>query len=227
MGSNLTSRRQRVRTNGVISNSLLVESGVPQGSVLGPLLFIMFINDITKICSRYLFADDCILEQYGETPTLAINKTNEKLPTVASWYSTNLLQLNSNKTAVMIIFNRRVNTDNLPHVIIQGHSASFTLTFNYLGLHIDTALNWNEHISRIQNKVMPIIWKFSKIRNLIDLATSRLYYITLIRPHLEYAAATLFNTSVKNCKILETMQNRCLRIIAQATRRTPSSALRK
>ena len=77
---------------------------------------------------------------------------------------------------------------------------------------------------------MPIIWKFSKIRYLIILISPHHdynYYTTLIRPHLEYDAATLFNTSVKNCKILETMQNRCLRIIAQAKRRTPSSALQK
>ena len=227
MESYLTSRRQCVNTNGVVSNSLPIQSGVPQGSVLGPLLFIMFINDITKVCPCYLFADDCIIEQFSETPTLAINKTNNLLPSITTWYTNNLLKLNTKKTTVMIISNRQVDTNTLPHITIDGHNALFSPTMKYLGLIIDNSLNWNDHVASIKKKVMPLIWKFSQIRYLIDQATSRLYYTSLIRPHLEYAAATLFNCSSSNCNTLETMQNRCLRIIARAESRTSSATLRE
>ena len=227
MESYLTSRRQCVNTNGVVSNSLPIQSGVPQGSVLGPLLFIMFINDITKVCPCYLFADDCIIEQFGETPTLAINKTNNLLPSITTWYTNNLLKLNTKKTTAMIISNRQVDTNTLPHITIDGHNALFSPTMKYLGLIIDNSLNWNDHVASIKKKVMPLIWKFSQIRYLIDQATSRLYYTSLIRPHLEYAAATRFNCSSSNCNTLETMQNRCLRIIARAESRTSSATLRE
>ena len=65
MSSYLTPRYQRVQVNGTISITLPVNTGVPQGSILGPLMFIMFINDLTEVCTYYLFADDCIIEQYG------------------------------------------------------------------------------------------------------------------------------------------------------------------
>ena len=155
----------------------------------------MFINDITKVCPCYLFADDCIIEQFGETPTLAINKTNNLLPSITTWYTNNLLKLNTKKTTVMIISNRQVHTNTLPHITIDGHNALFSPTMKYLGLIIDNSLNWNDHIASIKKKVMPLIWKLSQIRYLIDQATSRLYYTSRIRPHLEYAAATLFLTA--------------------------------
>ena len=134
MESYLTSRQQCVNTNGVVSNSLPIQSGVPQGSVLGPSIFIMFINDITKACPCYLFADDCIIEQFGETPTLAINKTNNLLPSITTWYTNNLLKLNTKKTTVMIISNRQVDTNTLPHITTDGHNALFSPSMKYLVL---------------------------------------------------------------------------------------------
>ena len=97
--SYLSSRNQSVKINNVTSNPLLITTGIPQGSILGPLLFIMFINAITNSCLCYLFADDCIIEEAGESPTSAISKTNQTLPQVLNWYTRNLLKINTDKTS--------------------------------------------------------------------------------------------------------------------------------
>ena len=113
MSSYLDKRHQSVKTNGVISTSRSIHAGVPQGSVLGPLLFIMFVNDITRSFPCYLFADDCIIEQSGYTATQAITKTNNLLVGVANWYECNLLKLNTTKTGKMVLSNRRLLTKKL------------------------------------------------------------------------------------------------------------------
>ena len=125
MSSYLDKRHQSVKTNGVISTSRSIHAGVPQGSVLGPLLFIMFVNDITRSFPCYLFADDCIIEQSGYTATQAITKTNNLLVGVANWYECNLLKLNTTKTGTMVLSNRRLLTEKLPPVIISGDIAKY------------------------------------------------------------------------------------------------------
>ena len=177
-----------------------------------------------RIC--YLFADDCIVEQHGETPQSAIAKTNN-LPKISKWHSDNLLKLNAAKTSVLIVANKRLDTDNLNPVILQGKIATFTKTMKYLGLHLDAALTWKDHIAKTKVKIMPMVWKFAKLRHLMDYSTAHTYYTSMIRPCIEYAAAVLFNVSGQSCKTLETIQNRCLRIIAIAEPRTNTTTIRK
>ena len=208
--SYLSSRNQSVKINNVTSNPLLITTGIPQGSMLGPLLFIMFINDITNSCLCYLFADDCILEEAGESPTSAISKTNQTLPQVLHWYTRN----------------QTTDTDHYDNVQINGQPILISNCIKYLGLHIDHHLNWNEHIRMTKNKIMPIVWNFSKIRHLINEATAKLYYTSLIRPLMDYAAATLYNMSGANTQILEIIQNKFLRIITKTHSRTHRYVLR-
>ena len=191
MSSYLASRYQRVKVNGTISNTLPVNTGVPQGSILGPFMFIMFINDLTEECTCYLFADDCIIEQNGETPELAVKKTNNTLPAVIRWYSNNLIKNNASKTQLT--------------PVNQGGIAKFTNTMKYLGLYIDSSPSRKYHINMTKNKVMPIVWALAKISHLIDEQTARMYYVSIIRPHLEYAAAVLFIMSGQCSTVLETL----------------------
>ena len=226
ISSYLTPRQQCLQVNGVISQTMHVTSGVPQGSALGPFFFIMFVNDLTKECPCYLFADDCIVEQHGEPPLSAIAKTNILLPKISKWYSDNPLKLNAAKTSVLIVANKRLDTDNLNPVILQGKIATFTKTMKYLGLPLDASLTWKDHIAKTKVKIMPMVWKFAKL-HLMDYSTAHTYCTSMIRPCIEYAAAVLFNVSGQSSKTLETIQNRCLRIIAIAKPRTNTTAIRK
>ena len=226
MISYLTSRSQRVKTNGIISTNMHVLSGVPQGSVLGPILFIMFVNDLANTYPCYLFADDCIIEQYGTTPTVAIENSNLILPSIVDWYKSNLIKLNTNKTSVIMLTNRPIDTNCLIPVMVNGNIGTFSHSMKYLGIWLDPALNWNMHIEYVKSKIMPLVWKFSQIRQNIDQSTAKLYYTSLLRPQLEYAATVIFNLSSTNSKTLETIQNRCLRIITQSPLRTSAANLR-
>ena len=188
-GTYLTSRCQYVKTNGVISTRRRVLSGVPQGSVIGPLMSIMFVNDLAHTCPCYLFADDCMIEQYGNTPIDVVTTTNELLPTVTKWYENNLLKLNTSRAYVMMLANRQIDTDQL---VLNGNTATYTNSFKYLCIHLNTTLSWNEHIACTKNKILSVISKFARIRHLTD----------------QQAAAVLFNMSATNINIIEILQNR-------------------
>ena len=99
-------------------------------------------------------------------------------------------------------------------------------SLKYLGLTLDRALNWNNHIINVKNKVMPIVWNFARTRRLMDFTTALTFYTSIIRPNLEYASAVLHNMSNTNSETIETIQNRCLRIITQCHPHTPSTVLR-
>ena len=134
---------------------------MPQWSVIGPLMFILFVNDLAHTCPCYLFADDCMIEQYGNTP---IDNHNKRItPTVTKWYENNLLKLNTSKAYVMMLANRQSDTDQLPPVVLNGNTATYTNSFKYLGIHLDTTLSWNEHIACTKNKILPVISKFARI----------------------------------------------------------------
>ena len=143
--SYLSNRVQSVKVNNSISDPLPIRTGVPQGSVIGPLLFILFINDLTNIGSCYLFADDCIIEQTGDTLETAISQTNRQIKYYTDWYRSNLLKINANKSAVLLLTNRPTNTDRLQPVTVDGLTVPFNHSLKYLGLTLDRALNWNNH----------------------------------------------------------------------------------
>jgi hypothetical protein len=204
-----------------------IRCGVPQGSVIGPLLFILFVNDITNIAPCYLFADDCIVEQTGETPQSAVDKTNKLLPDITKWYSTNLLKMNSDKPTVLLLSNKSIDSSQFQPVNINSFNVPFSKSLKYLGVYLEPSLTWNYHIATTKRKVMPLVINFSRIRNLIDQCTAKLFYTSLIRPILEYASPVLFSMSVTNSSILETIQNKCIQIILQENPRVSSHYIRE
>ena len=121
---------------------------------------------------------------------------------------------------MILLSNTTTDTTILNIVQINGRPVLFSNSIKYLDLHVDNHLNWNGHIRIIKNTIMPIVWNFSKVRYLINEATAKLYYTSLIRPLLEYSVATLYNMSGTNAQILEQIQNKCLRIITKAHSRT-------
>ena len=145
-----------VKFNNTISSKENITCGVPQGSVLGPLLFLIYMNDIhkcSKILSFILFADDTNAF-YSDTNVKALNQTlNNELIKVSKWLQVNKLTLNIKKTQV-ILFNAKNKKVKEPLKLkINGENIKQVNSTKFLGIIIDSKLTWKQHIAHIQHKI--------------------------------------------------------------------------
>ena len=151
----LTNRKQMVNYKSVNSDTLVVSCGVPQGSVLGPLLFLIYVNDISQsssLLSFLLFADDTNLF-FSHKDIKILGKTvNEELCKVANWLACNKLSLNVKKTHFMIFKakNKKMNLD--LNIKIGNEIIERVNNTNFLGLIIDDDLSWKHHIIKVTSK---------------------------------------------------------------------------
>ena len=168
MKSYLEHRKQFVQFDECISEMKAIHKGVPQGSILGPLLFLIYINDIPNSSNLFnflMYADDTTLycclkdiDSVNKEPVL-----NSKLKGVQLWLSANKLTLNVNKSNYML-FSKHKNTQ-LPKLNLQINNSNILSTseFNFLGFHINTKLNWDTHVNIIGNKISRVIGIIKKI----------------------------------------------------------------
>lgn len=209
--SYLSNRAQAMKSNGHVSSLANLSTGVPQGSVLGPLLFIIFINDLMEIDHCYLFADDCLLMTYGSRMEESAANMERLINIASKWYDKNLLVLNATKTDVMTITNHK--TGKPPDIALKDITIKQSRKIKYLGVIIDDRLNFKLNINKIKQKVYPIITNFERNRKYISPDLAALWYTGLIRPHLEYCAPLTFSTNLSNREVLLKIENRCIKII--------------
>ena len=169
MKSYLENRKQFVQFDECISEMIAIHKGVPQGSILGPLIFLIYMNDIpnsSNLLNFLMYADDttlyCSLEDIDN-----INKEqilNSVLKSVHLWLSANKLTLHVNKSKFML-FSKHKNTQ-LPKLNLQINNSNIQSTseFNFLGLRINTKLNWNTHVNVIGNKISSGIGMIKKLQ---------------------------------------------------------------
>jgi hypothetical protein len=208
--------------NGFYSDWAKVQSGVPQGSVLGPLLFLIYINDITKeiSCNIRLFADDCILykEIKNQEDSILLQRDLDKL---VKWSEQWQMRFNVKKCSIMQISNKRNKTGynyTMNNTILQ-HVTSHP----YLGVEIQDDLRWDDHINKITNKASRTLGMLR--RNLwgCNVQTKSLAYLSLVRPQIEFAASVWDPHLKKHCHKLDMIQRRGARF-AVSDYRTTSSA---
>ena len=155
--SYLNKRKQKVFVNGVESDFLKVNSGVPQGSILGPVLFLVYINDIvnaTNYFSIRLFADDTSLTAAGKDLDLLLQRINAELPAIYKWLCSNRLTLNLSKTKYLVFQPRqKVNSNLHPPLKIADQYLEQSYNIKYLGLVIDYFLSWHDQFDHISSKI--------------------------------------------------------------------------
>ena len=213
--SYLQSRSQYVKVNNVCSSLIDIIFGVPQGSILGPLLFLIFINDLPDATKFYvkLFADDTFLCYENKSFDALESEVNNELSKVYAWLASNRLTLNISKSKYMIISKRR-NPPNL-NICLNGNSMQSCDTYKYLGVHFDKDLNWKHHIEYVTNKISKSCGALAKVRHCVDIKTLTNVYHALINSYIRYGIVVWGGASANALKPLQTMLNKAIRIISQ------------
>lgn len=208
----LTNRSQYTVVNNSASTCRQVSSGVPQGSVLGPLLFLIFINDLpTSITSNIrLFADDCVVyRSVSDINDHLLLQTD--LSIIADWCRVWQMTLNLEKCQ-LLTFSR--STPSFNHVYkLNDVPLNRCYTYKYLGVHLTSDLSWKSHI---QNIVKNASKSLGYLRRTLKFAPSRtklIAYQTLVRPKLEYASPIWSPWQHYLTNDLESVQSRALRFI--------------
>ena len=211
----LTNRTQQVLLEGNMSSSINVTSGVPQGSVLGPLLFLIYINDlpadyIQNNSTVKLFADDTIIYHpiNNQQDPIALQ---EDLDSLQRWESDWLMHFHPQKCQTMHITNKRNIIQST--YTIHNHKLQTTNTAKYLGIHIHSTLNWNTHINKTAQRANTTSAFLHRNIRTCPRKTKHLAYTTLVRPILEYASIIWDPHTASNINKLETVQRRSARHI--------------
>ena len=215
----LSERKQRVVINNSTSSWRDINAGVPQGSILGPLLFIVFINDIlTDINSTIkLFANDTSLYLIVDDPQETAQTLNDDLVKLHAWSTKWLVNFNPQKTETMTI-SRKLNKPNQPNLIMNNTIISTVTEHKHLGLQLSDDGNWNKHIDMITKKAFSRVNILRKFKFILDRKTLETIYITFIRPLLEYADVVWDTKTQILINKLENVQVEAARIVTGGTR---------
>ena len=216
--SYLSCRTQLVAIRGVDSNPVPVLSGVPQGSVLGPLLFLIYVNDLSLTSfslssSLVLYADDTTLFKPIVTPSDLVDFQSD-INSIHDWFCLNHLTANASKTKLMIISTKR---DPFPDVALTLNNQPIerVSSAKFLGIILSDKLSWDLYVDHICKKARKTIGFIHRSFHSAPINTRRTLYLALVRPILEYASTTWHPLNIKLTNRIESTQRFACRVILQ------------
>ena len=226
--SYLSNRTQYVCLNNIKSQSRKVECGVPQGSVLGPLLFVIYVNDFYKSSSKLsfiLYADDSNLFASHKDPQTLLNTVNTELKSVYNWIKANKLSLNLSKTNYML-FSNTIN--NLPGPItINNTDINKVQSMKFLGVHIDCKLSWKNHINQMCKVISRNIGVINRLKWTLPPKILLSLYSTLVLPHLTYGILAWGNSPQYLMDRVLLLQKKAMRVINHSSYNSSTDSLFK
>ena len=229
--SYLNQRKQRCFVNGSLSSCCSLSCGIPQGTMLGPLLFILYINDLPNCLissSSRMYADDTHITFASNNIKTIEENLNEDLSKVNEWLVSNKLTLNSSKTEFLLIGSRqRLATLTSPAITINGSRIKQVMSSKSLGVIIDQNMTWDAHISFICKKIASGIGALKRVRPFVPFETFLTIYDSLIRPHFEYCSVVWSSCNKNLSEKLQKLQNRAARIISHSSYDTNANLIFK
>ena len=212
---------QCVYCNGLFSDLRAIKFGVPQGSNLGPLLFLIYINDLPNVSSRLyfiLFADDTnVFYSHSSLDTL-FQIVNAELSLAADWFCANKLTLNLNKTNFILFkSHRKICPSQYPMLSINGTPLSRVESTKFLGVYVDQHMTWKDHIKSISSKIAKNTGIIARTAHILPPSIRLKLYYSLIYPYLAYCNLVWASTYTTRLQRLITLQKRVIRIVAGTT----------
>ena len=223
--SYLHNRQQRVVVGGKHSSWGTIQAGVPQGSVLGPLLFLVFINDITAVvnCNIRLFADDTTIFITVDDPIEAAETLNSNLESISIWAKKWLITFSPPKTECLTVSRKRNPFH--PPIYFDGSAVSEVNHHKHLGITLSNDLKWEIHVNDIVSKAGKRADILSRLMYKLDRKTLEVMYKSFIRPVIEYGDVLLSNITDGQAYKLECVQKRCARVVCGGIRGTSRHVL--
>lgn len=223
-------RKQYVWAGGSVSEQRDILCGVPQGSILGPLLFLIYINDIcnsSNILKFRLFADDTNLFYSTNNSRINLDVVDKELAKVNNWCNANKLTINIDKTNYMIFKTNQRSTNICGNLTINSTPIQCVSNSVYLGVVLDSSLTWREHINKIVRKISSKIGVIGRLRHLLPRHVLLMLYNSIILPHLSYCIEIWGNTFKSIIDPLYKLQKKLVRLITFSAPRAPSAPLFK
>jgi hypothetical protein len=238
--SYLKGRQQRVDINGNLSSSRALDISVLQGSILGPILFLCYINDLHLCTSLFtsMFADDTACADADSDLHSLITRANCELKKVALWFRANKMAVNIGKTKFIVFHNRGKNVDlnglNIvyddnepladdPHLVVpleryhDGHPKPECRAYKLLGIHLDEHLNFNFHTNFLCNKLSRSLFCIRRAKNILTPLALKTLYFAFIQSHLNYCPIILSSISQQNFNQIKLIQKKAIRIVTNST----------
>ena len=234
IGNYLTGRSQYVNIDGTLSQSKPVHLGVPQGSVLGPLLFLVFINDLPTAVGHSvvdIYADDTTLSYSSDVrnaPDTLSTSLQRDMDEVVRWSNENMMILNGSKTKCMMVTGKRLakNMEEDQLLLkINGKRLEQVTSQKLLGVIIDDKLNFDDHIEELCKKIFQRIAVLKKIRCFMPLEQRMLYYNSIIKQVMLYGSSIWTSCTIDSLTKVLKLQKRAARVILNADTRDNSVEL--
>lgn len=226
----LNERKQYVLYNNKKSDIFDIICGVPQGSVLGPLLFILYTNDLPQNLAQtkcILYADDTTVYLSDQNQQDLFDRMNKDLAILSDWFKANNLSLNSNKSNHVFFAHNTKSVSCSRELFIDESCIDRVKCTKFLGLHIDEDLQWHEQINYCRKKITNGLYALNMSKHFLSTQNLKMIYYSLIHPFLQYGLMLWGSTYKKYLKKIEVLQKKAIRIVCKTIYNEHSAPLFK